>query len=46
MKSCLKILNKNKKFINILEHVSNELGSEYLKIIKEQTPSIIKKVIK
>ena len=45
MKNYLKILNKI-IFIHILEHVSKEIGYEYLKIIKEQTPSIIKKLIK
>ena len=41
-----KNFKQNKIYKHILEHVSNELGSEYLKIIKEQTPSIIKKIDK
>ena len=44
MKSYLKILNKT-IFIRIFRP-SNEIGSEYLKIIKEQNPSIIKKIDK
>ena len=41
-----KNFKQNNIYKHILEHVSNEIGSEYLKIIKEQTPSIIKKLIK
>ena len=41
-----KNFKQNNIYKNILEHVSNEIGSEYLKIIKEQTPSIIKKIDK
>ena len=41
-----KNFKQNNIYKNILEHVSNEIGSEYLKIIKKQTPSIIKKIDK
>ena len=41
-----KNFKQNNIYKNILEHVSNEIGSEYLKIIKEQNPSIIKKIDK
>ena len=41
-----KNFKQNNIYKHILEHVSKEIGSEYLKIIKEQTPSIIKKIDK
>ena len=41
-----KNFKQNNIYKNILEHASNEIGSEYLKIIKEQNPSIIKKIDK
>ena len=41
-----KNFKQNNIYKNILEHVSNEIGSEYLKIIKKQTHSIIKKIDK
>ena len=41
-----KNFKQNNIYKHILEHVSNEIGSEYLKIIKEQNPSIIKKIDK
>ena len=44
MKNYLKILNKIILYKHILEHVSQEIGSEYLKIIKEQTPLLIKNI--
>ena len=41
-----KNFKQNKIYKHILEHVSNELGSEYLKIIKEQTSFDNKKIDK
>ena len=41
-----KKFKQNNIYKHILEHVSKEIGSEYLKIIKKQTPSIIKKIDK
>ena len=39
-----KNFKQNNIYRHVLEHVSKELGSEYLKIIKEQTPWLIKKI--
>ena len=41
-----KKFKQNNIYKHILEHVSQEIGFEYLKIIKKQTPSTIKKLIK
>ena len=39
-----KNFKQNNIYKHILEHVSQEIGSEYLKIIKEQTPLLIKNI--
>ena len=39
-----KNFKQNNIYKHILEHVSKELGSEYLKIIKKQTPWLIKEI--
>ena len=41
-----KNFKQNNIYKHILEHVSKEIGSEYLKIIREQTPSVIKNIDK
>ena len=39
-----KNFKQNNIYKHILEHVSQEIGSEYLKIIKKQTPLLIKNI--